>query len=167
VESALKIIAGIFVLGAIIAAMTAQPKIDVTIEERALSTHSDIFFTYTTVRYPSNVEIVVPSTGNFTIGVNVDTDKIDFGVIEESGGSVKRQINLTTKDGKNSRIHAKALGSIAPMLTFDRNDFTFNGMGIVYVTFDSGSYPAGIYTGEVDIVVQRSNSDILRYIVGY
>ncbi len=163
-----KIIIGLLVLGAVIAVMTAHPESGEIVEQRAAETYSDIFFTYTVIKYPSSVEILSPTdAANYTMGINVDTNRLNFGVVVGGDSTVKRQINLTTKDGKNSRIHVKSTGQISPLLSFDKTDFVFNNKANIFVTLNSRNFAAGNYTGEIDIVIQKSNNDILRLITGY
>jgi len=160
-----KLIIVVLILGGVIAVFTAQPEVAFGTETKAIDTRSDIFFTYTSVRYPAKAEIINPSDNNLPIGINADTDRLDFGIVA-NGGSVKRMINLTTIDEKSSRMHVKAYGDIARMITLEKTDFVFNGKTTVAVTFSSDA-PAGNYTGEVDVVIQRSNNDMVRYLIGY
>jgi hypothetical protein len=103
---------------------------------------------------------------NITIGANTGTDELDFSRIE-SGASVKKQLNLTTNDGKMSRITLKSKGTIEPLLSFGKNDFLLDGNEMISVVMDSGGRAPGNYTGEVAVTVQRSGHDLLRQLLGY
>jgi hypothetical protein len=162
------IIVGILLLGALIAFLTAHPESGTIVEQRATESYSDIFFTYTVIKYPATVEIAdISKAGNYTIGINLDTNKLDFGIALGNDATIKREVNLTTKDGKNSRIHIKSVGNISPLLSFDKTDFVFNNKAAIKVILNTYTYPPGIYSGSIDVVIQRSNNDVLRYITGY
>ncbi len=167
-EDQFKVVVFFLIVGIILAALTARPETQYFVDERSVDSYSNMLFTYSTIRYPTQVEVVdIPrDTLNFTLGVNVDTDMLDFSAIM-MGGSVKRQINLSTRDGKPSKIMVKAYGSIAPFLSFDKNNFLLHGQDHVFITLDTQAYPTGNYSGEVDVIVQRSNSGIMQNILGY
>ena len=156
----------LLLLGIVITVMNTRPEDSSIVQERTVDQYSDMFFTYTIVRYPAKTEILAPTqiTENLTIGFNTGTSELDFGRVE-AGGSVKKWINLTTLDGRPSKITVKSKGIIGPLLSFGRDDFLLNGGGSISVTM-SATQP-GNYTGEVSVFVQRSNYDLLRLFLGY
>ena len=158
-----KLILLLLALGIVLAAINTPVESSQIVQERTIDQRSDMFFTYTTVKYPAKVEVLVP-TGNLTIGFNTGTNELDFGRVE-TGSSVKKWLNLTITDEKTSRITLKSKGDISPLLIFGKNDFLLSGKDSISVTMNAGS--PGKYTGEVAVVVQRSSYDILRQLIGY
>lgn len=153
--------------GVILAVLNAPADAGPIAQERTIDQRSDMFFTYTTVRYPAKVEVLTPtvSTENLTIGFNTNTNELDFGKVE-AGGAVKKYLNLSTLDGKPSKIILRSRGTINPLLKFDRDEFLFNGNASIGVAMNSGSFP-GNYTGEVAVVIQRSKTGILTQLLGF
>ncbi len=163
-----KIILFLLLAGIVIVVLNTRPESAGVVQERTVDQYSNMFFTYTAIRYPAKVEVLSPSqiTENMTIGFNTGTDELDFSRVE-SGSSVKKQLNLTTKDGKTSKITVNSRGGIKPLLKFGKSDFLLNENDVVYVTMDSGGRVAGNYTGDVSVIIQRSNYEVLRQILGY
>ena len=164
-----ELIVGILLLGALIAVLTARPDISAIVTEKSAEARSDIFFTYVTTRYPAKVEIIDPQNKetNFTLGISVESTILNFGSVLGKGGTVKKQINLTTRDGLSSKVSVRTYGNIVPLLRIDSSEFILRSQGTIAVTMDTMDYPEGNYTGEVDVVIQRSNNEIVRQIIGY
>ena len=162
-----KIIIILLIAGVVIGILNAPVQSSDMVAERTVVEHSDMFFTYTTVRYPARMEVLSPTRpdANLTFGVNAGSDVLDFSRLE-AGGSVKKYINLSTTDGIVSRILVVSKGSISPLVAFDKNDFMLNGDASIGVTASAGSFP-GNYTGEVDVIIKRSNNDVTRRLLGY
>ena len=157
-----KLILFLLLAGAVVVAINTRTESGLIVQERTVDQYSDMFFTYMVIRYPAKVEVLT-ATANLTVGFNVGTDVLDFSRVE-TGASVKKQLNLTTLDGKSSRITVKSKGSIGPLLSFGQNDFLLDGSGTISVTMTARD--PGNYTGEVTVFAQRSN-DMLAWLLGY
>ncbi|MCX6815496.1 MAG: hypothetical protein NT120_01420 [Candidatus Aenigmarchaeota archaeon] len=163
----LKIIMAIAVIGTVFVVFTAKPEPMTFVDQKTIETNYDLLFMYNTIRYPTYVQITNPGAENVTIGINLGTTSLDFGVVPGNGGTVKKEINLTTKDDKASRVGIKVYGNIKPLMSFDQNDFILTGKRSIPITINTGTYGEGNYTGEIDITIQRSKYGILNFILGY
>jgi hypothetical protein len=137
--------------------------------EKAQETYSDFFYDYEVTRYPSSADIISVENfrENLTIGISVDNWNLDFGEIPANGSYGKRFLNLTNRD-EDAKIHLIVYGEISPMVKFNRNNFVLlkDQKVTVEVYFNTSTYPAGIYNGEIDIVVQKPKSDIGKFFWG-
>lgn len=162
-----KIILSLLIIGIAVVAFSARPESNVPVEQRSMDSYSDLFFGYTIIRYPARVEVLAnENIENLTIGFNTGVDALDFSKVV-SGGEVKKQLNLTTKDGVPSKITLRTKGTIAPLLSFDKNKFILKGNDLVQVLMSSAGRTAGNYTGEVTVVIQRSNLAVMSKMLGY
>lgn len=163
-----KLIIILILVGAVIAAASTRPDPTIFTEKKETETYSDLFFIYSVTRYPASVEAVhFSGAGTPTIGINLDTSELNFGVVFAEGSSVRRNINLTSKDEKSSKVKLKAYGNIKPLISFSDNDFVFGGKRGIDVTLRTDGVAPGNYSGEIDVIVQRSKYDFLARILGY
>jgi hypothetical protein len=160
------LIIGIVIVAPIFLSMRPAP--ESFVRNRSLERYEDMLFNYDIVRYPAAAEIQSPEQpGDIVIGMNVDSDYINFGSILGGGGTSKRQINLSTKDSGNYKIMLRAFGEISKFIKFSENDFVLSGKKSVYVIMDTAGQNPGNYTGEIDVLVQKSKSTFLKAILGY
>lgn len=154
------IVAGFFIL-------SGRPAPTEYTETRATETHSDIFFNYEIIRYPASVEITGLSEEVPTIGFNIDPDKLAFGMLLGEDGTSKRQINLTNRYDRPARVTIEVYGNIKPLLVFSKNHFILDEKTSLEVIADTTDQAPGNYSGEVDVIIQRSKYGLLNSLLGY
>jgi hypothetical protein len=160
-----KIIIGIVCIAIVLVVLNAKPLPRGIATARTVDTYSDMFFSYTEIRYPAKVEVVkMENSDNITLGIDVGTDEFDFSRLA-AGSSVRKTITLSSRDNLPSKIIAEARGNIAPMIRFEKNNFVITGNDTLPLVMDSAGF--GNYTGEVSVVIQRSRFDLLRNLLGY
>jgi len=152
-----------FVLFLILTNLPYEPKGFVA--NRTFETHSDLFFNYEIIRYPSRVEVseVISSQEKLTLGVVVDPWNLNFGIIPAGKNFATRFIDLANLREKDAKVSFKVYGNISPLVNFTKNDFILkpNESATIEVKFYAESAKIGNYSGEIDVIVQRPKYEFL------
>jgi len=137
------------------------------VTEKTLDKASDTLFSYDIIKYPAEVEVTTPEPGkNPTIGFNVDTSVLNFGTLFANGTS-KRQINMTSKDDRASHVKMYAFGPVKDMIKFNETEFLLAGNKSIDIILSTGNAAPGTYKGEIDVMIQRSNNELMRRFLGF
>lgn len=159
------IITAIAAAGVLIISFQPIPEPAQPAKIKTAETYPGLFFTYDVIRYPASAEISDISKGNVSIAFNITPGSIDFGSVPAMGAS-KRTVNISAKDS-SKRIVIKSYGNISAFLSVSDGDFMLNASKEISLTFSAGNNTAGWYSGEIDIIAQRSNFGPLQWIFGY
>lgn len=128
------------------------------VKERTFESYSDYFYDYELTRYPSSAEISEPKgwNENVSIGITVDPTNLDFGIVPGNGSYAVRFVNLTNSV-QDAKIYMKSYGNISTMIKFIPNNFMLrkNQKIVIDVYFNTSTNNPGIYSGEVDIIIQK------------
>ncbi len=133
---------------------------------KTTETYPQLLFTFDIIRYPSSAEISDISSGNISLAFNITPGSIDFGTVPPMGTS-RRQINLSSRQGISQKIAIKTRGNLSGLVSASDEDFILNSSKDVSLIFSAGNMTPGMYTGEIDVIIQKSNSDLTRWIFGY
>ncbi|MEM5773289.1 MAG: hypothetical protein QXL86_03680 [Candidatus Aenigmatarchaeota archaeon] len=135
------------------------------VENMTFEKHSDLFFNYEIIRYPSSVEVspVRPDQERLKLGVVVDPWNLNFGIVPIGNNFVTRFIEISNPKEKSAKIVFKVYGNISPFVNFTRNDFIIrpNESVTIEAKFYAEKAKIGNYTGEIDIVIQRPKYEFL------
>jgi hypothetical protein len=130
------------------------------VKNKTMDSFSTMLFEYEIFRYPSNVEIkqMDRPEDNITLGFVTDPWNINFGVIPGNGTVVQRNIVLSNKKDKDSRISLVSYGNVSKMVRFSENDFVLrNGENAsIDIFLNSSRAEYGNYTGEIDVIVKKA-----------
>src|SRR3989304_6911103 len=129
------------------------------VTNRTVETRSNFLYNYEIIKYPTAVEIInVNVEEKAKIGIVTDPWNLNFGIIPGNGSSVKRQINVNNLKSGAAKIMLRVYGNIKPFVVFSKNDFILkkDESQSIDVIFISGNSTRGNYTGEVQIIIQRS-----------
>lgn len=140
-----------------------QPKSFVS--NKTFEKHSDFFFTYEIVRYPSSAEVlsIQPYQEKLTLGVVVDPWNLNFGKIPFGNNFATRFIELDNLKEKDAKIFFKVYGNISPFVNFTKNNFILkpNESVTIEVKFFAEKAEIGNYTGEIDVTIKRPKYDFI------
>ena len=135
---------------------------------RTVETSENLFFYYEIIRYPSNVEILEPKkTDIINIGITGDPWNINFGILS-TGMTGERYINLANYKEEPFHVRLVSHGNISSMISFSSNNmFLHKGDEIKVTVFlnTSLSTQPGNYTGEIDIISEKSKISLLGNIL--
>lgn len=141
-----------------------------TVSRQETDIYEDVFFSYEVIRYPASVEII-NRTQNYTVGVDVGTDRLDFGLIPAAENFVTKHINLENKLEGDAKVRVSGRGNIAGLLDFSQDSTILTAKERttvdVVLTASNTTFP-GNYTGEIDVrIIRPSNfiGDILFKVV--
>jgi len=125
-------------------------------------------FLYEIIKYPTNVEIIPAETGSSRkVGIAGDPWNVNFGVLQP-GINGKRFLNIANYKEEPYHVRIVSFGNISPMITFSENDFMIYKSEEKQITVhlnSSLSSGPGNYTGEIDIISERSNIPFLGKII--
>ncbi|MFC2143042.1 hypothetical protein ACFLQN_01440 [Candidatus Aenigmatarchaeota archaeon] len=120
---------------------------------------TDLFFVYETVTYATSVEVVdLPdSMERLTIGMNVDTTDLNFGIIPAKAGGSHRFIDLENPEDYGVEIIFSVKGTISPFMEFEQNNFKLNGneKKSVKIIMNAKNATPGNYSGKIDVTAKR------------
>ena len=124
--------------------------------------YDDLFFSYEVIRYPASAEIA-NNTPNITLGFNVDTDELGFGLIPTGGNFGTKHINLENRMESTAKIKAYARGDISPLIEFPQNNIMLGGKETLRMDVrlsTAADTEPGNYAGEVGIKIIRARHAI-------
>jgi len=131
---------------------------------RTVETSENLFFYYEIVRYPSNVMILEQKkTDKINVGLTGDPWNINFGILS-SGMIGERYINLANYKEEPFHVRLVSHGNISSMISFSSNDMVLRKGDEVKLTVflnTSISTSPGNYTGEIDIITEKSKIPFL------
>jgi hypothetical protein len=124
-----------------------------------------LFFNYEMTEYPSSAEVssAVPVNNTVTIGVVVDPWNLNFGIIPQGNNYGTRFVDLGNMKENDAKVSFKIYGTIAPFVTFSKNNFMLHSKEntTVQLNFNASTAQIGNYTGQIDVVVQRPKYDFV------
>jgi len=131
--------------------------------------NSNPFFTYEVTKYPSKVEIITPQyeEGRLQIGFVVDKWNLNFGIIP-LGNNEKRHLTIVNSEKNKVRVNLKVYGDINPLISFNENNFILSPNNSTYIDIllnTTEKTKPGNYTGEIDIIVKKSNLNFLNWML--
>ena len=126
-----------------------------------LDESQNLFFIYKKFRYPSNVTISYPAT-EIALGISIDTDNLNFGIIPSGGSYGTRIINIKNDEDVPIKIKLKPFGDISPMIDFEVPEFILQKgeeKKIEIYLRTTEATRMGNYTGGVEILSIRPKID--------
>lgn len=130
-----------------------------------ISSSEESLFDFDILRYSSSAEVAAPVAANetLTIGFDIDTTNLNFGVIPGNGSFSKRFINMTNEIDKFVKISLEARGKIAPYVNFSMNDFFLKGneRAVIIAYFYTTGAEAGNYSGEIVVTIKKPKYDFV------
>ena len=122
-----------------------------------MASRTSFFLTELTTTYPMECDAVELNQSDIAIGVAVDTDKLDFGMLIAGGSGSTRTVNIGNNEPVPVKIRLSAEGNIAPYVDFDQNNFVLDvGEGRT-VNLRMSSDEPGNYTGTLYISAKKVN----------
>lgn len=122
-----------------------------------MTSRTSLFLTELTTTYPMKCDVVELNRSDVAIGVAVDTDRLDFGMLIAGSSGSTRTVNIGNNEDVPVKIRLSADGSIAPYVDFGENNFVLDvGEGRT-VNIRMSSDEPGNYTGTLFISAKKVN----------
>lgn len=155
----LGLVAVLAVLAFFMASYYEPANVGADVSNKTLETSSNLLYSYEVTKYPSSAEVSNPRPVNstLTLGVAVDTSNLNFGIIPAGENTGKRSLQLANLEDAPAMVTIVDSGSVAPFVTFDRNDFVLQPREntTVDAVFHADNASIGSYDGQIDVIVKR------------
>ncbi len=118
---------------------------------------SSLLLTERKASYPMECEVVGFNQSDISLGVAVDTDKLDFGMLIAGGSGSTRTINIGNNEPVPVKVTLSVEGNISPYVNFGGDGFILDKGETRTIVIRMSSDKPGNYTGTFYISARKVN----------
>ncbi|MEA3255769.1 MAG: hypothetical protein U9Q22_08055 [Candidatus Altiarchaeota archaeon] len=155
---------GLFIL----ISLDKNPEPEEIIKETGFFHTESTLFLRDIVRYPlrANVTPLRIADNKIKVGVSIETDELNFGVVSENL-TVRKFINLKNNDKVPVKMCIPSYGNIKPYILLSKNNFILKEGQALEVEIAFNATKVGIYSGELDVIAIKPKHPFLANFFGW
>lgn len=149
---------GLFIL----ISLDKNPEPEEIINEAGFFHTESTLFLRDIVRYPlrANVTPLRTTDSKIRVGVSIETDELNFGVVSENL-TVRKFINLKNNGKVPVKICIPSYGNIKPYIITRKNNFILREGQALEVEIAFNATRIGLYSGELDVIAIKPKHPFL------
>ena len=155
---------GLFIL----ISLDKNPEPEEIINESGFFHTESTLFLRDIVRYPlrANVTPLRIADSKIKVGVSVETDELNFGVVSENL-TVRKFINLKNNDKVPVKMCMPSYGNIKQYVLLSKDNFILKEGQAVEVEIAFNATKVGLYSGELDVIAIKPKHPFLANFLGW